>query len=315
MYNIQKFTKEEVKQILPAAYNNFTLCGYQLSKDSKVLGQVVSYLNPYIGKDTLILGAYKMTNNIEAAKILLTRAVLEAKQNGYKETLGPMNGSTWEAYRFGKASAEKPFFGEPELNNYYIDQWKAIGFKEDLSYYSSITEIQASDNWEQQSLKMESIFSQKNIRLESMDTEMSDEEWKQLSTFNNNSFAKNPLFSPISNTLFKEKYSALLNHIDKAFIYLAKQGDKLVGLILAYPDLANLNDQKLVLKTMARLPGSEYKGLGIWLASKLHSEAFKKGYTKVIHALMHCENASTIRSNEFKGKIFRNYKLFKLKLS
>ncbi len=300
---------------MPLAYNNYTFCAHQVFDGDQAVGQVVSYINPYLGKEHLILGGYEMQNNAEASQMLFDYIIAEAKAENYKSIIGPMNGSTWEAYRLAESSESNPFLLEPKYNAHFISQWEQAGFEKSMSYYSSITKLQAQAQWVEKEKSMEAHFKAKNVNIEKWPNKFSESQWKQLAEFNNKAFAKNPLFSPISEARFKEKYSALLQHIDTQFMYFVKEGKELVGLLFAYPDVLNTECKNLVLKTMARLPKPSLKGLGTWLAARLHNEALSFGYENIIHALMYTENASTLRSDEFKGEVFRNYSLYKMNLS
>jgi len=314
MLNVVRIPQEEVRALYPTAFNRYTACAHQVYDGERVLGQVISYVNPYIGEDVLILGGYEMVDNPEASKMLLDQVIAEARTAGYNKIIGPMNGSTWDSYRFTESSEAMPFFLEPAIKAHFIGQWEQAGFEKNMSYYSSKTTLEKQDSWEEKEKQMEAHFAAKHISIEKWGQEFSENQWKQLVEFNNKSFEKNPLFSPISLNRFKEKYSAVLQHIDTQFMYFVMEGKNLVGLLFAYPDLANPKSKCLVLKTMARLPNPDLKGMGTWLASKLHNEAIHKGFQTIIHALMYTNNASTLRSNEFKGKVIRNYSLYKMEL-
>ena len=315
MYKVEKISKENIQAQYPSLYNAYTMGGYQLCKDGQQLGQVVCYLNKYIGEQTLLLGDYAMIDNAEASTFFFDHVVKEAKMEGFKNIVGPMNGSTWESYRFSHTSAEEPFFLEPQQEQYYINQWEAAGFKEHASYYSSYSIHEKKEDWIKRERELDAHFSTMNIHVDKWKNNLSEYEWAQLSDFNNEAFRQNQLFSPLSKELFKEKYSQISQVVDTQFIYLVKEQNKLVGLLFAYPNRQDAKEKSLVLKTMARLPDAHLKGLGTWMCLKFFNEASRQGYKKIIHALMQVDNASTLRSNEFGGELFRNYSLYKKELS
>ena len=62
----------------------------------------------------------------------------------------------------------------------------------------------------------------------------------------------------------------------------------------------------VVLKTYA----SRVKGGGSMMANAFHARAKARGFTEVIHALMHESNLSVTHSNRTGGKVFRRYALW-----
>ena len=314
MYKVDKISKDNIQLQYPSLYNEYTKGGYHLLRDDQQLGRVVCYINKYIGTDTLLLGGYAMVDNAVASSYFFDHITMEAKKEGYKKIIGPMNGSTWESYRFAHTSPDKSFLLEPQQETDYISLWETAGFETYASYYSSYSIHEQNQDWINEEKKLDAHFATKNLHVEKWKDNLSKEEWNQLAEFNNQAFRKNILFSPISNELFKKKYSQISQAVDTQFIYLVKEESNLVGLLFAYPNLKDTTEKSLILKTMARLPDSHLKGLGTWMALKFYNEASRCGYRKIIHALMQTDNASTIRSNEFGGEIFRHYSLYQKEL-
>ena len=105
----------------------------------------------------------------------------------------------------------------------------------------------------------------------------------------------------------------ILNHIDPDFFRLVECQDKLVGFIFAIPDyLQKEHDGKvdtLIIKTVAKVPDRRYAGLGNYLVHKIHQKAAQKGFSSVIHALMHDNNTSRSISDK-SAKTIRQYALY-----
>jgi len=57
-----------------------------------------------------------------------------------------MNGSTWNDYRFVSYQSKKPFLLETVSEPFYIDRYKALGYKTIASYFSQETSV-LTDNW------------------------------------------------------------------------------------------------------------------------------------------------------------------------
>ena len=68
------------------------------------------------------------------------------------------------------------------------------------------------------------------------------------------------------------------------------------------------------MKTLAVLPEPALAGLGNLLLWRVHEEAKRLGFKRVIHALMHESNTSRNLSGRY-AKPFRRYTLFARKLA
>ena len=55
---------------------------------------------------------------------------------------------------------------------------------------------------------------------------------------------------------------------------------------------------------------ASWKGAGSMLANEFHAQAQARGFTDVIHALMHESNLSALHSDKTGGKVFRRYALW-----
>lgn len=310
----KKYNPSQVEKELPRFYKPYLISAICVYDKESLLGHIALYMNPHIGKETLLLGGYHAVDNIQVSRTLFTEVLAEAKRLGFSTVLGPMNGSTWEQYRFVSKSDRHSFLMEPQQEDHFIAQWKDAGFTMCQQYYSSIAPVnQISFPVDRVDL-ISKRFSQLDVRIEKWGSNLNSEQWKQLTHFNNAAFAKSDFFSPISVKGFTNKYCDLLKQIDTNYMYFATQKSELVGILFAYPDAKDKTEQTLVLKTLAHIPSKIYKGLGTWLVLKLLTDAKANNYTHIIHALMKQDNASLERSKQFGGQVFRNYGLYKLEL-
>ena len=93
---------------------------------------------------------------------------------------------------------------------------------------------------------------------------------------------------------------------DQALLAEDEAGE-LKAFLFAIPDLAQGPKPKaVILKTYA----SRVKGGGSMLANAFHERAKKRGFTEVIHALMHESNLSATHSGNAGGSVFRRYALW-----
>jgi hypothetical protein len=96
-------------------------------------------------------------------------------------------------------------------------------------------------------------------------------------------------------------------------ITLAEDGDRLVGVLFAVPDLLQPTRGEpidtAIIKTLVISSMRSYAGLGSYLAYESHRRARQLGYKRVIHALMHDSSKSHSISARY-GQIMRRYTLF-----
>jgi len=89
---------------------------------------------------------------------------------------------------------------------------------------------------------------------------------------------------------------------------------ELWALCFAVKDLKDPTGKTLILKTLARLKEAPLKGIAYFLGILTGAEAAKKGYTKIIHALMRSNNASVKASDKTSGEVISEYVLYGKKL-
>lgn len=287
---------------------------FSVQENGRELARAALYDNPYISEDTLQVGAYHCEDKSHISTLLFSEIIKEAKFLGAKTLIGPMNGSTWENYRFACNNKNRAFLLEPINKDYYIKQWEEIGFKEYAEYYSSISAKNKLTRTSYIEEKLNQRFSANGIYLQKYEKENKSVLLRQLVEFSNCSFAKNDFFSPASKKYFLKKYNQLLSVLDTKYIYFAIQENNIVGMLFCYPD--NTQQKKTIItKTLARHPGEAYKGLGWWLMQKMLSETQADGYKNHIHALMKMDNASIKLSKRLGGQVFRKYYLYKMKIA
>jgi len=279
-------------------------------KEDEIVGHIGFYQNKSLGCDQFLAGSYHAINDTSVSFKLLNAIAEEAKSKGAKKLIGPMNGSSWENYRFTEKSGELPFFMEPVQPDFYHHQWRQFGFRQMESYFSSVTEV--FNFSEKIEISLDQKFKSMNVSIETFDFSKKEETLKQLADFNNEAFAKNDFFSPINKNIFVEKYKRIIAQLDSELIFLAKMKNQIVGLLFCYPDFNDPTRKTLVAKTLARIPQKELHTLCLWIYLKMLPKAEAKGFTKIIHALMKNDNYSLQRSRQVGGKIFRKYWLYEL---
>lgn len=291
---------------------NHLVCGILLESAGVFRARAVCYLNPYHeleGVQYIAIGYVYCEDDFETFQVL-SDAILEvAQKNDIDKVLGPMDGSTWNAYRLVSSEQEKPFLLEPVTPPYLTDFFQQDGWGSLAAYHSQYTDS-LNDNWHKVISKYET-FIHKGVQFSKFDKSKAPDLFVELATFCNNAFSKNFLFSPIATADFVAKMMPVLPILNPEFTLLARnKSGHIIGFIFAYEDLLNKENKTLVIKTLARDADAKYRGLGAVLLSKVIKSAKEKGFVAGIHALMLKTNVSTKVSTDYDGKDYRQYTLF-----
>lgn len=268
------------------------------------LARAALFVNPNItvkGKKMAQVGSFEALNNQKVVKQLFKAIEYRAKQMGFAGIVGPMNGSTWQAYRFNQ-KFKNYFFTEYQHPKYYEALWKKAGFNT-LAMYNSALSVNIQ-NQIIPNINVPAGITVRNINLQYFEAEL-----VKIHRFCNEAFADNFLFSPIALSDFMALYLPLKPSLQEDFILMAEEENQIVGLLLALRNRNDITSKSLIIKTLARLPKSKYKGIGHVLSAKLYACAQTKGYQSIIHAFMLESGSSKKVSGSFSGTSFKRYSL------
>jgi len=227
-----------------------------------------------------------------------------------QQIIGPMNGSTWERYRLAIQTVPDPapfFLGEPKNPPEYPGHFIQAGFTPIETYESRYTEQLTLNQEKAKPLRQK--IEKKGITIEPADLTQFDKILEEIFHLSTSSFAENLFYHPIDFPRFKKLYEPIRPLLDPEMIQLAhtKEG-KLAGFLFGYPDPYN---KQVIFKTLAVIPEVRGTGLGVYLFDLLHLIAHQKGYTRVVHALMHSENVSIAMSTKrYQSQPLREYILY-----
>lgn len=260
-----------------------------------------------------LIGRYAAADD-PSAKKLLSAACDELRDHGCTLAIGPMDGSTWHSYRFvTKKGVDAPFAIEPENPDSWPEQFRTFGFNTLASYTSSLTEIYGAED--PRLNRARSRFEKNGICIRTLDSNPDHfkEEMRRIFHLAQISFQNNFLYSPISEDEFLNLYLPIQSMIDPNLVLIAERDEEVVAFLFMIPDFKRaMNGSRsdtAILKTVAVLPEKANAGLGSFLVAYSHVCAFEQGYHRVIHALMHDDNASMNISRKT-AKPIRTYELF-----
>jgi GNAT superfamily N-acetyltransferase len=225
--------------------------------------------------------------------------------------LGPINGSTWGRYRLALPGDAPPFLSEPTNPAEYVDDFTAAGFSVAAWYESArVTDLATPDP---RAAAAPERLRARGVTVRALRPDRFDEELEALYALTVEAFAENLYYSPVSFAEFRARYTPLRPLLDPELVRLAEEAEgRLLGYVFAFPDLLTMSagrPTRVVLKTLASAQGARGLGLGTFLGDEIRRLAHERGYTEVIHALMHVQNAS-VGISRHTADVFRRYALY-----
>ncbi len=272
---------------------------------------VIVFINPKIeqGK-TAILGNYHCESKDNDGKFgeqVLESALLWCKEQGFESVIGPMNGNTWDTYRY-KIKGNRNFLGDLPMNIEWFNQWKNMGFQVEARYVSTQVRESKFDRFELRKNQLESgglVF--RNLVLVNWEAELEKVYKLSLVAFKSNAF-----YTEIDWLEFKANYDAIKNRLDPNWILFAEDQNsgELVGFVFAYLDQMN-DPSSLIIKTVARKDGFRWSGLGLVMTQILQQKAEQMGINEFIHAFMHEKAVSLNCSSSMQAEVISEYVLMR----
>lgn len=266
---------------------------------------------PLIGETTSVIGYYAASDEA-VARELLDYACKELRDRGCSVAVGPMNGTTWQSYRFvTDAGTEPTFFLEPFNPPEWPAHFKQAGFTELASYFSAVNSdlTQPDPRAEARAETLSTV----GVTIRDLIIDDLDAEIQRIYNVSVASFRDNLLYTPIPLDAFAAQYARLRDYLDPRLVAIAEHDGRTVGFAFAIPDLMEQpagSTRTIIIKTVAILPVRErYAGLGSVLVARTHARAHELGFTRALHALMHESNHSRTVS-ERTARVIRRYALF-----
>ena len=299
-------------------YNhNFLVNGIIILQDGTPVGRVALYINPFLRHKGLRCGAignYECVDDLNVSQALLQYAAEDLRNRGAQMIIGPFNGSTWDSYRFLMNHDQPNFFLEPYNPPYYTTQFQAFGFETLATYTSSLDHEMKLGN--EKTLARMAHFKEEGVVFRPIRLDDYEAELKKVYTFCLQGFSRNFLFTPISEESFMDKYLPLQNYIDPELVLLAEAPEgHLVGMMFCIQDFLNVDERSLVIKTVARMPGREWAGMGNVLVHQIMQTARTRNFDSTIHAFMleHGNGHGLSKGNA--GHVYKRYHLFGMELT
>ena len=272
----------------------------------------------YNGRKTSYIGNVNIHEKYRKNEEQLFNKVFEElKKEGIEIIIGPLNGTTWNTYRYvTEKGSRRQFLLEPWNEDYSVSLFEKLGFKPLAGYISTVMEGMDSDGRRNLNKKIEKLKKfdyYKDIKVESAENKDLLTVLNKVYDLTVEAFKNNFLYSKLEKEIFLKMYLSYEDKIIKKFFKMLYLGDELIGYVFGIPDYAELGYKgkidTIILKTIAVSPIYNGKGMGYILINSLVEEAEKEGYENVIYALMHQSNVSK-NIGLLLGNMLRKYTLF-----
>lgn len=238
--------------------------------------------------------------SVEAGAALLNEAAELARSAGATGIVGPMEGDTWHAYRaVTDSDGRAPFLMEPVSGMHDLAALEAAGFGKIGGYFSA--SVPLAD------LAGSAVVAQGGLTVSDWDGSGPEALFTEVHRLSCEAFRHNPFYKDISLEDFLAMYMPVVPLLKPEMILFARDSeDALKGFLFGIPNYAEgASPASAILKTYASLQ----KGAGYALSSRFYNAAQSLGYQTAIHALMHDDNLSALRSAANGAEVFRRYAL------
>ena len=289
---------------------------YVVMKNNLPVARFAFYENEklfYNNEKACTIGSYECEDDTKSSQKLIDFAKELAVSKGYSWIIGPMEGSTWNSYRFSLNHNSPQFFMEPYHHLYYNNQFVESGFEVIKNYSSNL--VSAFINNEEKFKELEEINKRLGFTFRNIDLDNYENELKEIAKLSLEGFASNFLFTPISEEDIVRKYIKIKPFIDPNLVWLMEDSNKkLHAYIFCVKDLFDTKNETLIIKTIVKKKESQIKRVGLYSIYKTNEMAIESGCKNVIHALMSEDNFSTKESEKNESKKYKEYALYGLKL-
>ena len=272
----------------------------------------------YNGRKTSYIGNVNIHEKYRKNEEQLFNKIFEElKKEGIETIIGPLNGTTWNTYRYVTEKGNgRPFLLEPWNEDYSVSLFEKLGFKPLAGYISTVMEGMNSNgrkNLDKKIEKLKKFDYYKDTRVESAENKDLLKVLNKVYDLTVKAFKNNFLYSELEREIFLKMYMSYEDKIVKKFFKMLYLKGELIGYVFGIPDYAELGYkgkiETMILKTIAVSPVYNGKGMGYILIDSLVEETEKEGYENVIYALMHESNVSK-NIGLLLGNMLRRYTLF-----
>lgn len=274
----------------------------------KLITHVSLIKDKRLNRSEAFFGFIEFPDDVESFNLLWDSLVNEARSQGIFILKGPVNGSVWHQYRcITKSDRTDPFTTEPICEPYYFTRLVSKKPLAEIQYYSAYREpfdivLRLIDRKALE--KMSDLgFAMNEIK------EITPELLQIIAKVSRSVFSQNWGYTELNEKEFIQLYSLNKMSAHLNSLYALYRGSEMIG----FCSTSEEDKKTLILKTICILPKYQGLGLGNALAYKIHQDAKKRGYTRMIYALMR-EGNSIKNFPKEEAVIFRHYAAFEFQI-
>ena len=278
------------------------------SEDGKMRAHVALIIDKRLPAGEAFFGFLESPKDASVFNALWSRLVKEALDKGVSVLKGPVNGSIWHQYRCIKESDGSALFtSEPFSEPYYYDFLTSCQPAAEIPYYSAyrdpfdvVLRVIGEDSYD--TLAERGFSIRKTGRVAS-------EELLAVATISKTVFCGSWGYTELTEREFADLYSSekLTAHLNA--LYVLYKGDEIIGFCGTLKE----DERTLICKTICVLPRYQGLGLGNALAHRVHLDAKKSGFERMVYALI--RDGNKIQNFPKEGAVvFRRYAAFEFHL-
>ena len=248
----------------------------------------------------------------DTAAALLEHACRELQARGCNLAVGPMDGNTWNDYRFVTDFGDEPrFWLEPSNPPEWPRQFVRNNFQPLSEYFSALNP--RLDYRDRGLDKVDQRLHGAGVRMRPISEQSFDDDLRHIFGVARIAFRSNLLYSEPNESEFIKQSRPLQRFAPLELSWIAERHGRAVGFLFAVPDL--LEEARLgrsntaIIKTLAVVPARAYAGLGLSMLAQVQEHAFHLGYSRAIHAFMRDVGSMRRLSGRY-ARPMRRYTLF-----
>ncbi len=238
--------KDDLKRFLNkrnptfAGKDNFEI--FTLYQGGKCIGRICAHVhgkyNSHYKSKTGFFGFFDCINDQAAANLLLDSACTWLKHKGMTEVWGNFNLTTQQPFGVMTEGFEnKPYMEMLYSPKYIADLLRARGFSPDFPVTTFEIDLDNALENDLQSAKVAEILSSDDFEIRKVSKKNFKKQMAQCCELLNISFAKNPLFVPISNEEFWFQAKEMTYILDEEITQFIYHKEEVAGVVVCVPDL------------------------------------------------------------------------------
>jgi len=227
------------------AFFEHSMATYFLAKSgNKIVGRIAlinnTVHNKLYNEKTGFFGLFETIENYEVARLLLDKVAEIHHLNGFQMILGPTNLTTNDSCGLLVSGFDKPpVVMMPYNKDYYNDYLARYGFEKEIDLYSYFIgdQVLTSPSFELLIKRIRAKLIASEIAFRTINYKILDQEIIPFREVYNNSNKSNWGFIPLTEKEFRKTAYQFSQFVPEKLILLAEKEKRLIGFIVALPDL------------------------------------------------------------------------------